>query len=65
MKSPAGIRASESYLPELESLRGWAILLVFLYHADNALLDAARQGTSVGLVQSFMTAGHMGSRSSS
>jgi hypothetical protein len=34
MDVPAGIRRSTTYLPEIESLRGIAIALVFLFHAD-------------------------------
>ena len=57
---PAGIRASDSYSPELESLRGWAILLVFLFHADSAILGDGRVGTTVSPVLAFITAGHTG-----
>jgi len=57
---PAGIRASDSYSPELESLRGWAILLVFLFHADAAIMGDGRIGTTVSPVQAFVTAGHTG-----
>lgn len=57
---PAGIRASASYFPELESLRGWAILLVFLFHADGVVTGYERIGTMVSPALAFMTAGHTG-----
>ena len=57
---PAGIRASTQYSPVLESLRGWAILLVFLFHADSAVLSADRMGTIVSPLHAFVTAGHTG-----
>ncbi|MDH0098705.1 acyltransferase [Pseudomonas sp. GD04158] len=30
--APAGLRSPQRYLPQLESLRGWAIILVVLFH---------------------------------
>jgi peptidoglycan/LPS O-acetylase OafA/YrhL len=57
---PAGIRASASFLPELESLRGWAILLVVLFHADGAVTGNSRIGTTVSPLLAFITAGHTG-----
>jgi len=57
---PAGIRASDAYLPDLESLRGWAILLVFACHADQAVMGGERAGSIVDPLQSFVTAGHTG-----
>ncbi|MBD9679919.1 acyltransferase [Pseudomonas sp. PDM18] len=40
--SPAGLRQPGSYLPELESLRGWAILLVVGFHYFGVLGLAGR-----------------------
>ena len=57
---PAGIRASASFFPELESLRGWAILLVVLFHADGAVTGNSRIGTTVSPLLAFITAGHTG-----
>ncbi len=57
---PAGIRASASFFPELESLRGWAILLVFLFHADGAITGDGPIGTTVSPALAFITAGHTG-----
>lgn len=57
---PPGIRASASFLPELESLRGWAILLVFLFHADGVIIGFGRIGTTVSPALAFITAGHTG-----
>lgn len=57
---PAGIRSGASFLPELESLRGWAILLVFLFHADGIVTGNSRIGTVVSPALAFITAGHTG-----
>ena len=57
---PVGIRRDTPYSPELESLRGWAILLVFLFHADGAITGFDRLGTTVSPLLAFMTAGHTG-----
>jgi len=57
---PAGIRDSASFSPELEALRGWAILLVFLFHADGVITGFERIGTTVSPLLAFMTAGHTG-----
>ena len=57
---PAGLRASASFFPELESLRGWAILLVFLFHADGIVTGNDRIGTLVSPLLAFITAGHTG-----
>lgn len=57
---PAGIRASASFFPELEALRGWAILLVFFFHADGAVTGDGRIGTTVSPLLAFVTAGHTG-----
>jgi peptidoglycan/LPS O-acetylase OafA/YrhL len=57
---PAGIRASSAYSPELESLRGWAMLLVFAFHAEVQVSDVERVGTLVSPVFAFLTAGHTG-----
>ena len=59
---PAGIRRSTAYSPELESLRGLAILLVFLYHADEMIGGGHGYATGnlVSPLRAFMTAGHTG-----
>ena len=54
---PAGIRDARSYSPELESLRGVACLLVFLFHASGTV-DSGAQG--VGPLRAFVYAGHTG-----
>jgi peptidoglycan/LPS O-acetylase OafA/YrhL len=59
-KRPAGIGLSAAYSPELEALRGWAILMVFLFHADGAVLGVSRIGTTVSPALAFITAGHSG-----
>ncbi|MFN8544708.1 MAG: acyltransferase family protein [Candidatus Binatia bacterium] len=63
--APAGIRRATPYLPELESLRGWAIGLVFLHHVD-FFLHMDRQGrvvtvpTTTPLLFSLVRGGHTG-----
>jgi peptidoglycan/LPS O-acetylase OafA/YrhL len=60
---PVGVATTASYLPELESLRGWAILLVMAYHLDGFMLGLARHramlGTSSPLL-AFVRAGNTG-----
>ena len=59
---PAGIRRGSRYFPELESLRGIAIALVFTFHADGALLFPFlnREGSSPPPWLAFLRAGHTG-----
>lgn len=59
---PVGIRASATYLAELESLRGVAALLVFLFHADGWLQfgTAGVSGTWSSLPLAFIHGGHSG-----
>jgi len=58
--TPAGMPKSTSFSPELEALRGWAILLVFLFHADGVITGNNRIGTIVSPAMAFITAGHSG-----
>jgi peptidoglycan/LPS O-acetylase OafA/YrhL len=57
---PSGVRASTAYIAEAESLRGIAILLVFLHHAN--FYTTQRDGTAVVPVMpvAFAKAGHTG-----
>jgi peptidoglycan/LPS O-acetylase OafA/YrhL len=59
---PAGIRRGSAYFPELESLRGLAIVLVFVFHADGALLFPLRNrvGLESPLPLLYVWAGHTG-----
>jgi peptidoglycan/LPS O-acetylase OafA/YrhL len=61
---PAGVRASRAYFPELESLRGVAIALVFAFHADGILHSGTQAPapilTGVQLPLAFVYAGHTG-----
>jgi peptidoglycan/LPS O-acetylase OafA/YrhL len=60
--APAGIRDAAHYMPQLESLRGVAILLVFLFHAD-ALLSPTGYPmirTWASPLGAFVHAGHTG-----
>ena len=58
---PAGVRTSATYFPELESMRGIAIVLVVLFHADGVVCRT--EGTS-GIIatplSAFIRAGHSG-----
>lgn len=59
---PVGIRASATYFAELESLRGVAALLVFLFHADGWLRFGTIEvtGTWSSLPLAFIRGGHSG-----
>lgn len=62
-KAPAGIRDASHYAPQLESLRGVAILLVALFHADGMLLSMGQNvtiGVKVSPLAAFVHAGHTG-----
>lgn len=48
IERPVGVATSISYLPELESLRGWAILLVMAFHVDGFMLGPQRQAVMLG-----------------
>src|SRR5207249_7612847 len=56
-----GIRRSTRYCPEVESLRGLAILLVFALHFDGLVQPPpGRAGTVVSPALAFVAAGHTG-----
>jgi peptidoglycan/LPS O-acetylase OafA/YrhL len=55
------VLAASDYSPELEALRGVAILLVFAYHASSMLLGGYRfDGSWVSPAAAFPYAGHTG-----
>src|SRR6266446_8853408 len=59
--SRAAIRGAGRYFPEVEALRGWAITLVFLRHADGLInLGTTETGSRVSPAQAFVRAGHTG-----
>ena len=60
--TPAGIRDASHYAPQLESLRGVAILLVAFFHADGMLSVGPQTvtGTWVSPLAAFVHAGHTG-----
>jgi peptidoglycan/LPS O-acetylase OafA/YrhL len=41
--TPVGLRGTVRYLPQLEALRGWAILLVVAFHALGFIDGAASE----------------------
>lgn len=59
---PAGIRRGSTYFPELESLRGIAIVLVISFHADGFMLFPFlnRVGSSPSPPLAFLYGGHTG-----
>ncbi len=59
VEPPVGIRRSADYFPELESLRGIAITLVFVFHVAGVLLLLPRVERP-SLPLGFVYAGHTG-----
>ncbi len=59
---PVGVSRDRRYFPELEALRGVAILLVVVFHADAVLLSPFRDriGTWPNPALAFVWAGHSG-----
>ena len=58
---PVGVRRSAHYFPEIESLRGIAILLVVLFHANGFVAPPADPpGSRVSLPWAFIAAGATG-----
>jgi peptidoglycan/LPS O-acetylase OafA/YrhL len=62
MDVPAGIRRSTTYLPEIESLRGIAIALVFVFHADvwSTFPFLSRTGSWPSPALGYVWSGHTG-----
>ncbi len=54
----AGVRHESNYLPQLECLRGAAILLVFLFHAYG--ITYGEVSGKPNLLESFVTGGDTG-----
>jgi len=59
---PAGLRDGSRFFPELESLRGIAIVLVVLYHAEGILRleTTGHVAGSVNPLNAYVFAGHTG-----
>ncbi len=60
---PVGVATTTRYLPELESLRGWAILLVMLFHVDGFMLGPVRHNamlTTASPLMAYVRAGNTG-----
>lgn len=61
VQPPPGVRRSRTYFPELESLRGLAILIVVAYHMDRAVVwPGSWAGTRPALPLAYLRAGHTG-----
>jgi peptidoglycan/LPS O-acetylase OafA/YrhL len=62
LQRPVGVATSSPYLPELESLRGVAMLLVLLFHIDAFLRIpyASTKFVAVSPWLAFLRAGHTG-----
>src|SRR5262245_18781866 len=60
--APAGIRRGATYFPELEALRGLAIVLVFVFHADGSLVFpfVTRAGSWPSPALAYIQSGHTG-----
>jgi peptidoglycan/LPS O-acetylase OafA/YrhL len=60
--APVGIRPTTPYLPELESLRGLAIVLVYTFHLDRFVVNVLSQieASVVTPWQAFIRAGNTG-----
>ena len=60
--APTGIRDAADYMPQLEALRGVAILLVFFFHASAILSSPGypMMGMWVSPLAAFVHAGHTG-----
>ncbi|HJQ82443.1 MAG TPA: acyltransferase family protein, partial [Candidatus Binatia bacterium] len=56
---PPGVRGASGYLPELESLRGIAIALVYFFHLSGAVFDLPPR-KSVTFPLGYLYAGHSG-----
>ena len=58
---PVGVRASTTYLPELEALRGVGVALVFGFHADRFVhFPLMALGAPASPALAFVRAGHTG-----
>lgn len=62
VSAPTGIRDAAHYMPQLEALRGVAVLLVFFFHADALLSPTGHPmiGNWVSPLAAFVHAGHTG-----
>jgi len=60
--SPAGINPASTYLPELESLRGLAVLLVLAFHVDLSVMARllVPGGSAVALPAAYVRGGYTG-----
>lgn len=55
-----GVRDPNAFLPPLESMRGWAIILVVLFHYHGVLFGDAQPSTDMPLWRSIFIAGNSG-----
>lgn len=59
-KDPVGVREPNGFLPPLESLRGWAIILVVLFHYHGILFGDVQPVADIPLWRSIVIAGNSG-----
>jgi peptidoglycan/LPS O-acetylase OafA/YrhL len=57
---PVGLAGGRTWFPELESLRGIAILLVFFFHADGLLHSTHAEGTWPNPLMAWIHVGSVG-----
>jgi peptidoglycan/LPS O-acetylase OafA/YrhL len=63
VERPVGVATTTGYLPELEALRGWAILLVMAFHVDGFMLGLGRQAAMLSTTSpllAYVRAGNTG-----
>lgn len=59
-KTHIGVRDPSGFLSQLESLRGWAIILVVLFHYHGILFGDAKSAADIPLWRSIIIAGNSG-----
>ncbi|MGH7786690.1 MAG: acyltransferase family protein, partial [Candidatus Binatia bacterium] len=57
---PIGVATRTTFVPELDSLRAIAMLMVFAYHLDALILGAAGPAAGVSLATAFVRGGYSG-----
>lgn len=60
LKKPAGLSKGRNYFEECESIRGWAIILVFLFHLLGTFFYRYKPVEDISILKSFVYAGNTG-----